>query len=617
MTGGGFAGRILYVDLTGGEVKTGPLDYRAAEEFVGGLGLSIKIAGDEITPGTDPLFPENRIVFGAGPLVGTNVPASSRFYAVTRLPSSGTVGWCGGASTFGPRLKNAGYDHVVVGGRAKFPVFLKIEDDDVKILKADKIWGTGVSEATRSLWDEFGGDFGVIAIGQAGENLVPYSLAYSDRISTLGRGGLGAVMGSKNLKAIMVRGSRGVRVADKKRYDRLKKEIFGKIKDYPYLKEWQDLGLIKSFPVVPVETYREIFDRRIACISCPVGCKEMVRIADGEFAGEVFYSSSAINLFTPKMYGLADHREAVKLVSALDEYGIDMFEFFGVMKFAQILNEKGIIGGDLAQPEIALDSFRSMKAWAKKVALREGPGDLLARGFRGIIDELGEEARELAPALIKGMHPYAGPGSALPWEFFGTMELGQVLDPRGPHVGSGGSPTYFAKRPLTVFPKHMTRMGVPEEAFSRIIPSYDESDEETGLNVGRLLRYSHGWFAMLGSLGICARGQVNRFYNASLCTDLYGAVTGIETSLPKLREGVDRAWTLLRIINLNEGMGADYESPPEKWFEAPPFRDYLTGEALTAEEVKEMIGDYYDEWGWERESGVPTDVSIRRLGLMR
>lgn len=613
----GFGGRILYVDLTRGEVKTVPLDYRTAEEYVGGLGLSIKIAGDEIPPGTDPLSPENRIVLGAGPLVGTNVPASSRFYAVTKLPSSGTVGWCGSASSFGARLKNAGYDHLVIGGKAEAPVFVKIEDDEVKILRADKIRGLGISEATKSLWDEFGWDFGLVAIGQSGENLVPYSLAYSDRISTLGRGGLGAVMGSKNLKAIMVRGSRGVRVADRKRYNKLKKGLFNEIRDYPYLKEWQELGLLKSFPVVPVDTYRRIFDRRIACISCPVGCKDVVKIVDGEFEGEVFHSSSAVNLFSPKIYGFADHREAAKLVSMLDEYGIDMFEFFGVMKFAQILSEEGIIGGGSARPEIDVGSFKSMGAWAKKVALREGPGDLLARGFNGIIDKLGEEARRLAPPLIKGMHPYAGPGSALPWELFGTMELGQVLDPRGPHVGSGGSPTYFARRPLEVFPKHMARMGIPEEAFPRIIEGYNLPDGEKRLRMGRLLRYSHGWFAMLGSLGICARGQVNRFYNASLCAELYGAVTGIETNLQKLREGVDRAWTCLRIINLREGLGGDDESAPGKWFDPPPFKDYLTGEALTPEEVREMIGDYYDEWGWERESGAPTDESIERLGLER
>ncbi len=615
MTNGGFAGRIIHVDLTTGVIKKTTLDYDLAEKFVGGLGLSIKIADDAITPGTDPLSPENPIVLGAGPLVGTNLPATSRFYAITKLPSTKTIGWSGGASTFGAILKIAGYDHVVITGCAKEPVFLRIEDDDVTILKADRLWGKGVSETAKRLWDEFGRDAGVITIGPAGENLVPFSLAYVDRISTLGRGGLGAVFGSKKLKAIMVKGSRGVKVADKKRYNKLKRDIFEKIRNYPYLKEWQELGLINSFPVVPAPTYRKIFEKRIACISCPVGCKDVVKIADGKFRGQVVHSSSAVNLFTPTMYGFKDYREAAKCISILDEYGIDMFEFFGVMKFAGALYENGFITEDRARPKIAIDSLKSMEAWAKKIALREGLGNVLAGGFGRIIEEFGKGAEALAPPLVKGMHPYAGPGSALPWELFGTMELGQVLDPRGPHVGSGGSPTYFATRPMDVFPKHLTRMGVADEAIPRILPGYLLPDGETKLNVGRLLRYSHGWFTTLGSLGICARGQINRFYNASLCAELYSAVTGIETDINKLREGVDRAWTLLRIINIKEGIGVGDETPPEKWFDDPPFRDYLTEEPLTAGQVREMIGDYYDEWGWDKKTGVPGDAVVERLGL--
>jgi aldehyde:ferredoxin oxidoreductase len=615
MTDGGFAGRIIHVDLAEGKIDERALDLSPAEKFVGGLGLCIKIAADEIRPGSDPLSPHNPIVLGAGPLVGTNVPSASRFYSVTKLPASGTVGWSGGASTFGAALKNAGYDHVVITGRANHPVILRIEDDDASLVAADRLWGRGVSEATGSLWDEFGSDAGVVAIGPAGENLVPFSLAYVDRISTLGRGGLGAVMGAKNLKAITVKGSRGVRVADRRRFGELRKAILGEIRSYPYLKEWQELGLINAFPVVPAETYRTVFERRVACVSCPVGCKDVVRIADGEFKGEVVHSSSAVNLFTPLMYGFSDYREAVRCVSVLDELGLDMFEFFGIMKFAAALRENGLIEKDRVRPTIAVDSLASMEAWARKIALREGLGGLLAGGFRGIIEELGPAAEELAPPLVKGMHPYAGPGSAIPWELFGTMELGQVLDPRGPHVGSGGSPTYFAKRPLGVFPKHLVRMGVPHEAFSRIIPGYDSPDAKGELNVGRLLRYSHGWFTLLGSLGICARGQINRFYNAPLCAELYRAVTGIEADVRSLREGTDRAWTLLRIMNLKEGIGKRDETPPAKWFEASPFRDYLTEEPLTSEAVGNMIGDYYDEWGWDRDTGVPKDESLKRLGL--
>jgi aldehyde:ferredoxin oxidoreductase len=614
--GGGFAGRVLRVDLNRLETRTEPLDPGLAADFVGGLGLSVKLATDSITPGTDPLSPDNPVVLGVGPLVGTSLPSTSRVFAVTKLPTSGSVGWCGGGgASFGVMLKNAGYDHVVIEGRADHPVQLRILDDEVELRDAGELWGLGVEDTCEELWSELGRPLGVISIGQAGEHRVRFSMAFIDRISTLGRGGLGAVLGSKNLKAISVRGSRGVEVANRKRYRALSKAFLKELRDYPYLKEWQELGMVKSFPLISREVYEGMKKRRISCVSCPVGCKDLVEIPDGPMRGVEKYTSSVINLYTPVLYGFKDYRESIQCMATIDAYGLDMFEFFGVMRFAKDLADRGILSRELADPEIALDSLDSMETWAEKISTRQGLGDVLADGFPRMLSELGEEAAELAPALVKGMHPYAGPGSALAWDRFGTMELGQLLDPRGPHVGSGGSPTYFARRPLDVFPKHFTRMGVPEECFERILPGLASSDETDSLRVGRLLRYSHGWFSILGSLGICARAGVNRFYSAQLCAELYEAVTGIETDLQDLRARVDRIWTLLRVANLREDSGRSEEKLPDRWFEDPGFKNYVTGEPLSRDEVQQMVEDYYEEWGWDRASGVPTAARLEELGL--
>ena len=401
-------------------------------------------------------------------------------------------------------------------------------------------------------------------------------------------------MGAKNLKAIVVKGTGGVLAADRKRFNTLSRSIFNSIREYPYLKEWQDLGMLKAFPMVPADVYKRMKLRRTACVSCPVGCKEVVRIPDGPFAGLTKHTSSAINLFTPLMYGMKDPWQAVKLVSDLDAYGVDMFEFFGLMQMAGRLAAAGVIALAPDEPAIDLTSFDSMSAWAKRIAFRHGTGDLLANGFTAVMQTLGPDAKDHAPALIKGIHPYAGPGAALPWDRFGTMELGQVLDPRGPHVGSGGSPTYFALRPLAVFPKHLKRMGVSEDAVDRILgPDRDQ------LHVGRLLRYSHAWFAILGSLGICARGQVNRFYNADLCADAYEAATGIPTSTDDLCKRADRVWTLFRELNIRHGLDASKEALPEQWFRDAGFKEYLTGTPLTIDQAEKMKTDYFDEWGWE------------------
>ena len=617
MTAGGFAGSVLYIDLTHGEIRKEPLDYALAEKFIGGLGLTVKLAYDTIKPGTYALSPDNPIILGAGPLVGTNLPSTSRVYAVTKLPTSGTIGWCGGGGVnFGYLLKNAGYDHVVIEGRADRPVYVKIIDDEVDICDAGFLWGRGVEQTCEALWEEFGRPIGVISIGQAGENLVPFSLAFIDRLSTLGRGGFGAVMGAKNLKGIMVKGSRGIKVADRKRFESLSQAFLQTIRDYPYLKEWQDLGLVKSFPdMVSEETYKRIKKRRVACVSCPIGCKDVVEIPDGDFQGLLKCTSSVINLYTPVLYGFKDYRESIKCMATLDNYGLDMFEFFGVMGLAKALVDHGLISKDRIDTPIAIDSLQSMETWARRICYRDGLGHVLAEGFKGILAEFGQEAMRYAPPLVKGMHPYAGPGCAIPWDLFGTMELGQVLDPRGPHVGSGGSPTYFAKRPLEAFPRHLARMGAPKEAIDRVLPGIDSPGQEAGLKVGRLLRYSHRWFSTLGSLGICARAAINRFYNASLCAQFYEAVTGIRTDLPDLGKRVDRVWTLLRMANVREGLDRKAEALPEKWFEAPGFKDYVTEKPLSRQESEQMIEDYYEEWGWDRKTGVPTARLLKELGL--
>lgn len=617
MSKGGFGGKTLWVDLTTGETKQKPLDMSLAEKYVGGLGLCIRLCYDAIEPGCDPLSPGNPIVVGAGPLVGTGLPSTSRVYSVSKLPTTQTIGWCGaGGFTFGSMLKSAGFDHVVVRGRSERPVYLLISDNDVRLNDAGHLWGSSVERATEALWQEYGIPTGVLAIGQAGENLVHFSMAFIDRISTLGRGGFGAVMGSKNLKAIVVKGTGGVAVAHRKRYKALSTELCERIQKWPHLKQAQDMGMAQAFSFVPKDEYVRMKRRRAACVSCPIGCKDIVEIPDGPFKSLVKCTSSVINLYTPVLYGFKDYRESVKCMATVDGYGLDMFEFFGVMAMAKKMVDEGIVALHRDEPEIRLDSLNSMEAWARKISFREGLGEVLARGYKGIIDEFGLEARKCAPSLIKGMHPYAGPGSALAWNLFGTMELGQVLDPRGPHVGSGGSPTYFARRPLEVFPQHLQRMGVPSEAIGRIVKGVDGKEGTQDLKIGALLRYSHAWFVTLGALGICARGHVNRFYNAQLCAELYESVTGIQTDLPALRHRVDRIWTLYRMANLREGLEPrSQETPPEQWFSESGFKRYLTGDRLSRSDADQMIADYYREWGWDAKTGIPAEHELERLEL--
>jgi len=156
---------------------------------------------------------------------------------------------------------------------------------------------------------------------------------------------------------------------------------------------------------------------------------------------------------------------------------------------------------------------------------------------------------------------------------------------------------------------------VPAEAIERIMPDADDPAQGGDLKIGSLLKYSHAWFTILGSLGICARGQINRFYNAPLCAELYETVTGIKTELEDLRQRIDRVWTLYNLANLRESVGRKDEIIPDQWIGASGFKNYVTDKPLTREDIKRMVEDYYEEWGWDRDTGVPTTEVLEKLGL--
>jgi len=221
-----------------------------------------------------------------------------------------------------------------------------------------------------------------------------------------------------------------------------------------------------------------------------------------------------------------------------------------------------------------------MLHWAEIIALRQGVGNLLADGFAELEVKTGVKAK----SVVKGMRAYVTPRGPLVWNLFGTMELGQIVDPRGPHVAAGGSPTYFAKRPVESFRKHLRRMGLDDAKIDEIL--------RDGIRIGKLLCYSHVWFTILASLGICARAQINRFYSAELCAGLYSAVTGIDVDRKELMGKAKEVWRMLKLANLK----TTGDIPPDDWFE-DGFRDYVTGKPLGREDVERMIEEYYEEMG--------------------
>jgi len=615
MTVGGYAGSILYVNLTTGKVRKEPLDMEVARSFIGGFGINAKLGYDLIVPGIDPLSTDNKIIIGAGPFVGTNIPGSARVSSVTKLPVNGAVGWSGGgAMSFGVMLKNSGYDHVVIEGRANSPVYLKILDDEVEMCDATAIWGKGSQETVDTLYALHGRPLGVLSIGQAGENLVRISMAFVEKCGTLGRGGLGAVFGAKNLKAIVVRGTKGIRVSDRKRYMQLVEGLYERMRKYEGLKGAQIYGFLNFMPVMPREDYLRLKKARLACVSCPIGDKDLLEIRDGRFKGRSVYCSAAVNTLMPIMYGFTrDYGESIKLFEDLDSYGLDQMEALEILKFANQLYEHGIVTeNDLGAPGIRFDP-ESVAEWLRKISFREGFGNVLADGFGELLKRYGNAARSLLPVVVKGMVAYQGITSPIKTDLFTTFEFGMAVHPKGPCAAPGGSsPLYFTRgRPLEWVAGHLDRMGVPKDAQERILTP----KEGMALNVGRMTKYSQLSLFVVDMLGTCGRGQINRFYSNKLQAELYSAVTGLEMSGQELLKAAERALNLIKAANVREGFDRKEDCFPESWFGTEKHKDYYEKVEITKEKAYGMLDDYYDEMGWDVKTGIPTLAKLKELGL--
>ncbi|MHA1262552.1 MAG: aldehyde ferredoxin oxidoreductase family protein [Candidatus Freyarchaeota archaeon] len=610
----GYAGSVLSIDLTTGEIGSERLDPDVARGFIGGLGVNIRLGYDLIRPGVDPLSPENVVIIGAGPLVGTAAPGSSRVYSLTKLPANDAVGWGGGGGmNFGCMLKNAGYDHIVIRGRADEPVYISISDDEVEIVGAESLWGKSMGRTTDELKETYGASSGVLAIGQSGENLVRFSMAFIDKLSTIGRGGLGAVMGSKNLKAVVARGTKGVRVADRKRFREILKGLYERIWRYPKRRDAQRLGFLNFMRVVPEEDYLELKKARVACVGCPIADKEILLIRKGRFKGFTKYTGAFVNTLLPYIYGGLGYDECVKLTDIMDEYGLDMFETFELLKFAENLHRKGAITDEeLGGRPIRFDDYESLAEWFDNIAYRRGFGNVLAEGFRRVLEEYGEHA-DYAPCVVKGMVAYQSVRGPVFSKTFTPFEFGLIVHPRGPASAPGGSsPLYFTfGRPLDWIKRHFDRLGIPRDAQERILTE----KEGMAINVGRLTKYAQQFLYICGSLGTCGRGQINRFYSLETFANLYSAATGFETSEEELMTASERIFNLEKAINMREGFTRKDDVFPERWFEKPMHLDYYEKVEITRDIAYGLLDDYYDERGWDVEKGVPTKEKLIELGL--
>ena len=643
----GYAGNILYINLTSGSIRKEPLDAEMAKTYIGGAGINNKLAYDLIPPDVEPLSPQNAIIIGTGPFNGTMIPGCSEVMIIYKSPLNGSFPYSNGGGYFSHFLKSSGYDHLVITGRSDKPVYLKIHDENVELCDASDLWGMDVFDTTDKLRRRHE-PCSVIPIGQAGENLVNISVTQIDKGGTVGSGGLCAVMGSKNLKAIVaVPGTKGIAVADPRRLQRLVDEILSRVSNYHLRDEmmqggamtmtagWVPEGVIAKnssvlipYPPNTKELQAEIYElhkqsrKKIACITCPMSDKDRLDLAErgmvtyhtAVFAEMAIMTASPASGYRAKGSSLDRYADALRYLDMINRYGIDeIYSFRGLVDFVVTLYEQGIITKqDTGGMELNRE-YDTLLKLVRMTAFREGFGDILADGVVGAARRIGKGADKYVQNVMKGQFSLFDPRL---WGL-GPMQFEQMVYPgRSLGVAAGmGAATYSPSWPVKELLRQADRCGVPEEAIGRIFT-------EDSFNVGRLARHGEDFFCLFNMLGQCHRLYISRFYSMRILAELYSAITGIEVTPADLKLASERTWNLWKLINYRAGFNRKDDEPPEIWFQ--PLKgvdkeyhlmDYFRTTTLTREDVNRFLDDYYDERGWGKETSLPTAKKLKGLGL--
>ncbi|MEX2707040.1 MAG: aldehyde ferredoxin oxidoreductase C-terminal domain-containing protein [Candidatus Freyrarchaeum guaymaensis] len=640
----GYMGKTLFVDLSSGDIREEPLDANLVKKFVGGPGIGYRILFDMLKPGTDPLSPENPIVVGTGPLLGTLTPGAGKCYLAMKYPIPASKRQkkyfvsiaMGGSRRFGVMLKNAGYDHLVITGRAEKPSYLLVTDEEVRICDAKDIWGKDVHETNNILLKKHRGKTGKCGtwtIGQAGENLVRISQATLDNLNSLGRH-VGASLGSKNLKAVVTLGRKGIRVKDKKRFMKLYKKKLKEILDHP---RYQPLP---PATILGGEATGQLYERTRgsikACTGCLGACRATLEVKEGRFKGATYQGGDfTISVDYARRLRIKEYGDMYKLMDLMNRYGLCMLTTIRMMYFVTRMYEQGVVTKeDTGGLELKLGDVDTYIALIEKIVKREDIGAVMAEGWYPLSEELCVDASaefRYGCSIVKGVDTLI---DARLWKshFSPAMGFTNVVHSKGKHVHGA---TYWPRGPDllkdTYWPEMLQslgdikrdtlRMGVTEEEMNRIFT-------ENSFNTGRLAKYTQDAEYLYNALGLCdcvVHWECDPTRNVPWLAELYTATTGIEVEPREFLRVGERIWNLERLLNVREGFTREDDEVPAVWLQNTeiPLKlrsgdSYLVdwfGNRLTKEDIKRMLDDYYQERGWDVEKGVPTREKLIELEL--
>jgi aldehyde:ferredoxin oxidoreductase len=590
----GWTKNILWIDLTRRTWRVWRYDGTMARMFLGGRGFAAKIIWDFMRPGVDPFGPENLLIFAIGPLTGLPGPSTGKLVVAAKSPLTGGYGDGNIGSRAALHMKAAGYDAIVVEGVSEKPVYIYIENDRVEFHDADHLWGLDAFTVERKLLKEHGRDAGVLTIGPAGEKLVRFATIVSQEGRSGGRPGIGAVMGSKRLKALVIRGTRRPEVFDEDELRRVAVSALRDIKRSPLYGGWMRQGTMMTIQwanansVLPAYNFREgVFDHadtisgdymekvkigQRGCPNCNMVCGNMIRDSEGQVV-ELDYENVAM---LGSNLGLSRLEEVAVLNRLADMYGVDTISLGAVLGFLIEAAEKKLVEIDVAWGE-----FKKIRELAEDIVNRRGIGNIGAEGVKRASERIG--GSEFA-MHVKGLEVSAYDCHAAP-----AMALAYATSPIGAH--------------------HKDAWVIAWEVqYNRF--SYDR---EKVRKVIELQRIRGGLFE---ATVVCRFPWVEVGLDISYYPKLLKAVTGISYSMDEIYTIADRIYALIRMIWVREygGWSIDYDMPPERWFKEPLTKGPLKGAKLDRDRFIDMLRQYYEERGWSSK-GIPTPETLRKLGL--
>lgn len=614
-TRGGWTGKMLKVDLSARRVENEEIEPSLLESFLGGRGLNIRMLYQNLTSSTDPFDPENILVFGAGPLVGTLIPANGRYNVSSRSPLTKLLADSNSAGFWAPPLKKAGYDAILVRGAADRPVYLSITEDQVEIRQASHLWGKTVSETDNQLRLDHGRSAHVLAIGPAGENLVRFASVLNDVDRAAGRTGNGAVMGSKKLKAIVVRAKGRIPVADPGQVRSAVQEIMKAILSSPSFNVRSQFGtpmltlLYNQMGVLPTFNHQtgvfpgadkisgarlkeEYVVRPKSCYLCPVHCSRYSEVRQGRFAG--------IKLEGPEFetvcsmgseLGNDDLESILYLNRKLNDLGMDSISAGGAIAYAMECYEKGLIErADTDGLELTWGNTEAIIELIERMAYRQGFGDILADGVR------------LASLKIAGSERYAlhVKGMEVPTQEVRGLKawgLGWAVSSRGADH-------------CRAFPVMETTWS-PEQAKT-FFGSEKSADRFAYEGKAAMVKWAEEFGAVIDSLGLCKIAYLAMGVSPSLVAKAFQSVTGIETEEATLLKAGERIINLERLLNLRLGLSPSEDTLPARFLEEPLPEGPSRGEVIR---IEEMVQEYYRLRDWDPLTGYPKADKLNELSL--